>query len=912
MARLTTPALVLAFVALTAVRTLAAQDGLDTGGVRFLMAAWSPPREVDVTKAEVLGRRVSLDQTAATLGEALRQITRQADLEMIYSSHVVPLEKPVAVPSGRLTVATALTRLLSGLSIDVSVMTGGALALLPRSADPRSGNPGERADSGVVTGRVTERGSGSALEGAVVTIERLGRSTTSGADGRYRIEGVPVGRYLVRARYIGYAPAGVQIEIRAGEETAADLELERSAQELDQLVVTGTVVPTEVKALPTPVSLIDAEDIALQRPRTVQELFRSAVPGAVGWDYSATPYNTQFSVRGASSLSTTTNSMKVFIDGVEAANAGFAQVDPASIARIEVIRGPQAAAIYGSEAIGGVVQIFTKRGTAEPGQPEVSGEAAAGLVQTPYAGTESAFRQDYKASIRGGESALGYHVGGGYSRLGNWLPNGEVSRQTAPSIYGGASLTRGVVGIDLSARYYVHNTGNNLINPELLESGFVPFSRPSFQPSENRNQTVGLQLKFLPASWWRATLSAGVDDMSFEVVQDRPRLTTPADTLLLVASRKEIKRSLGITTTVEPDLPGGISGALTAGIDYWTRPVEQWLAFNALNTSGNIATADGGATLATRTVTDNSGYFAQAQIGLQDAVFLTAGLRAEENSDFGDSLGVAVLPRFGVAYVLPAGALTLKLRGSWGRAIRAPSPGQKLGFVSATSIQLPNPRLGPERQQGWDAGLDLAFESIGSLNLTYYDQTADNLADVVVLQTSPTPTQQFQNVGRVKNRGVEVEASASHGPWTLRAQYGFARARVDRLSPTYAGDLIVGDQPLLRPKHTAGAALSFAPGARTTLSVGMTYVGSWTYYDEVARFRCRGGTGPCAPGPGLRGYFMEYPDFLKINLNAWRQVSDHVIAFVALDNVTNNESFEASNLTPVRGRSTTVGFRFQH
>lgn len=163
MARLTTPALVLTLVALTAVRTLAAQDGLDTGGVRFLMAAWSPPREVDVTKAEVLGRRVSLARTAATLGEALRQITRQADLEMIYSSHVVPLEKPVAVPSGRVTVATALTSLLSGLSIDVSVMTGGALALLPRRTDPWSKNPGGGADSGAVTGRVTERGSGSAL-----------------------------------------------------------------------------------------------------------------------------------------------------------------------------------------------------------------------------------------------------------------------------------------------------------------------------------------------------------------------------------------------------------------------------------------------------------------------------------------------------------------------------------------------------------------------------------------------------------------------------------------------------------------------------------------------------------------------------------------------------------------------------
>ena len=54
--------------------------------------------------------------------------------------------------------------------------------------------------------------------------------------------------------------------------------------------------------------------------------------------------------------------MKVFVDGIEVANPTTAAVDPNSIERIEVIRGPQAAAIYGSDAIGGVIQIFTKRG----------------------------------------------------------------------------------------------------------------------------------------------------------------------------------------------------------------------------------------------------------------------------------------------------------------------------------------------------------------------------------------------------------------------------------------------------------------------------------------------------------------------------------------------------------------------
>lgn len=907
--------LMLALCILAGAQSAAGQESQGSpGGVRFLLAAWSPPREVDATTAPVLMRRVSLDLTGATLREALREITRQADLEIVYSLRVVPLDNPVSLHARDLTVAAALTEILAGVSVDVSVTVGGGLALVPR--EPRASAIAQAgrgaADSGTVSGQVTERTSGAPIAGATVTIDGTGHSAATGADGRYRIGAVPPGTYLVRARYIGYTSASTQVTVEAGQEVTVDLALERSAQELNQLVVTGTFVPTEVKALPTPVTIIQEEDIALQRPRTVQELFRSAVPGAVGWDYSSSPYNTQFSVRGASSLSTTTTSMKVFVDGVEATNAGYTQVDPSSIARIEVIRGPQAAAIYGSEAIGGVIQIFTKRGDAELGHPEVSAEAAAGVVQTPYTEAESAFRQDYKASVRGGESGVGYYLGAGYSRVGDWLPNGETSRQASPSVYGGVNFARGIIGVDISARYYANHTGNNLVNPEVLQTGFVPLSKPSYQPIENRNQTVGARLSLVPASWWRSTVSLGIDNMSYEVVQSRPRLTTPADTLLLVASRSETKRSIGLSSSLQTALSPAMSGVITAGMDYWSRPVDEWAAFNAVSTTGTIETSDGGFIYAARSVTTNTGYFAQAQLGLHDALFFTAGLRGERNSDFGDSLGTPVLPRVGFAYVRPAGRATLKFRGSWGRAIRAPSPGQKLGFVAGTYQQLPNPLLGPERQQGWDAGIDATFGGRGSLSVTYYDQTAENLADVVVLPTTPVPSQQFQNVGRVKNTGVEVEGTFSLGPLTLQGQYGYARARVDQLSPTYGGDLRVGDQPLLRPKHTAGASVTVAPLGRTTLSAGLTYVGNWTYYDVVAQFRCFAGTGPCAPGLDQRGYIVTYRGFVKVNANASRQITALVSGFVSVDNLTNNTAYEASNMLPVRGRSTTLGFRLQY
>jgi outer membrane receptor protein involved in Fe transport len=309
-------------------------------------------------------------------------------------------------------------------------------------------------------------------------------------------------------------------------------------------------------------------------------------------------------------------------------------------------------------------------------------------------------------------------------------------------------------------------------------------------------------------------------------------------------------------------------------------------------------------------VTNNTGYFAQLQLGFHDALFATAGLRAEQNSDFGESLTTPLSPRAGLSYVPRLGGATLKLRASYGRAIRAPSPGQKFAFVGATSVVLENPVLGPERQHGWDAGVDLAVGSRGTLGATYYNQTADDLIQQVQLASTSIPTFQFQNVGRVRNTGIELEGALSVGPLKLRAQYGYVRARIEELAPNYTGDLRVGDQALATPKQSAGASLSFTPFAGMTAAAGLTYVGSWNYYDMVAQFSCFGQTGPCRPAN--RDYIVEYPGFVKLNASVSQQFTKLVSAFVSIDNLANNEAFEFTNSTPVMGRITTVGLRFRY
>ncbi len=881
-------------------RAAAQEPGFTT--VAYVLR-FTPERVRDVqAMPAVLRHPMLLELKDVTLEYALHAIAAKAGLDLAYSRAVVPLTRRVSVTIRGGTTAEALRQALVDVPVELWISASGKAALVPLNAE----HVGPGVANGSIAGRVTDAKTQTPLGGATVVVQGISRSVTTGNDGRYRIAGVAPGTYTVRARYIGYAPGSTSVTVSADQEATADLALEKSAQRLDEVVTTGTVVPTEVKALPTPVSVISDSDIALQGPRTVQELLRQAVPTAVSWDLPASPASTTFSTRGASTLNLGGAQMKVFIDGIEAASASAAALDPNSIEHIEVIRGPQAAAIYGSDAIGGVIQVFTKRGDPNRSRPQGEAQAALGTIQTPNAGYGTVLRQSYKASVQGGGTDVSYSFGAGYSRTPDYVQ--PVTAQSNPSAYGGMQFARGVMTIDVTGRYYVQNAPP-AFNPAIAQTGLAFYSKPNYKANQNQNHTLGARISVVPTTWWYNTVTAGIDRTFVDQAQTQPRLTTPSDTLLSAYNFGQTKTSIGYTTAVQGTLGAGLSGSLTAGFDHYSLLTSAWFAFAALQTTGFIPTDPGNPPTAERNITNNTGYFAQAQLGFHDVLFLTGGLRAERNNNFGDSLGTPLSPRVGLSFVQTKGGTTLKVRGSWGRAIRPPAPAAKLANVTAFSVQLANPQLGPERQRGWDAGLDAVFGARGSLSLTYYDQTAENLIQLVQLQL-PVLTYQYENVGRVKNTGIELEGALSLGLVQLKGQYGYTRARVEQLAPGYTGVLLVGDQTLATPKHTAGAALTVSALRGTTLTAGATYVGSWNMFDYVAELGCFGGTAPCQPS--FRNYVISYPSFTKINAAVWQQITPSISGFVAVDNLTNRAAAEYENFEAVIGRVATIGLRFKY
>ena len=868
--------------------------------VRSSVRGQQPRRSTD--------RRITLDLRDVELKEALRAIAAQGDIVLLYNDRDIPAEPRVSVSVTDVTVIAALRLMLRGTGLTARE-TGAGIVIERRVASaPRRR---AREQEGSIRGTVTDVATHTPVAGATVAVNDGNLETVTGADGLYRLAKVPVGTVTLAVRRLGYGAVSRRVTVTADSETVVDVALAAATTVLDQVVVTGTVVPTEVKALPSPISVIKGDAIVKQHASTIGDAIRLTVPSAVAFNTPNNSGATQISARGASSLIGAGN-MKIFVDGVEATYFAFSAVDPASIDRIEIVRGPQAATIYGADAAGGVIQIFTKHGDSALDRPQADLRAMLGVTQTPYAGFGTVPRQQYTGSVRGGAQDMSYNFGGGYTHLGDYLPNGELSAVSTSSVYGGMHVARGIVAADVSARYY-GNESPPALNPLMLATGYTPMSRPLYTKSNGVNETVGARLSVSPTRWWRHQLTVGVDRFTTQNAQTQPRRTTAADTLLSLSDYLSRKLSVAYSTSVSRAISEALGASLTIGIDHYAQSANSIFTSHALNTDGSIHTSPPGGLSESITSATNTGYFAQALLSAHDALFFTAGVRAEDNSSFGSDYGTAVLPRFGMSLVRQLGSATIKLRGSYGQALRAPTIGQATGSVSPTSIVLPNPQLAAEQQQGWDGGVDVAFGSRASLSVSGYDQVARDLISFIQVASKPVPTYQYQNAGRVSNRGVEVEGTLEPAIWMqLTAQYGYVRSRFEAVGAT-GGAIQVGDEPLGVPAHTAGMTVTLTPRGGTSLTAGATYMGSYRQNDFLAEYRCFASfTAAACPASFLstgstRVFAVDYPGLTKVNLTVTQRLTRQFEAFLSVDNLTNSDAYEGRNTAPVVGRTTMAG-----
>src|SRR6266480_2326676 len=347
-----------------------------------LQAGAQPTVFQDADPLSPLDRTVTLALERVSLKAALDAVARQSGVRIAYSRRVVPLDRPVSVQLDAVRVEAALDTLLHGTGVAPTLDRSGQILLV--TEDGRSNR--SALQTGSVAGTVRDAGSGAPLAAAGVTVVGTRLTSTTQADGRYAIAGVPPGTHRLRARLLGYTPGDTTVVVQDGRESVVDFGLRGSAIELNPVVAVG-YANVRKSDLTGAVSSVSAEEFATKAAPTVtlSSGLQGKAAGVHVIDNSGMPgVGARVRIRGNGSINANSEPLYV-VDGLPAEQGSnstdpksnpLMSVDPSEIQSIDVLKDASATAIYGARGAN-VVLLTTRRGQA--GKSRVTLESSAGF-----------------------------------------------------------------------------------------------------------------------------------------------------------------------------------------------------------------------------------------------------------------------------------------------------------------------------------------------------------------------------------------------------------------------------------------------------------------------------------------------------------------------------------------------------
>lgn len=207
--------------------------------------------------------------------------------------------------------------------------------------------------NGTFSGKITDAGTGAAIEGATVYISDIRSGTSTNASGNFLISNIPQGIHLVEISHIGYSNIIESIEIK--NDVKKDFALTESIIENNAVVVTGVTGATQLKKVPFAVSVLRKEDFFRNTSSNIIESLTKI--GGVS-TLATGPAISKPVIRGLSYNRVLTINDGVRQEGQQWGDEHGIEIDEASVNKIELLKGP-ASIIYGSDAMAGVVNIIT-------------------------------------------------------------------------------------------------------------------------------------------------------------------------------------------------------------------------------------------------------------------------------------------------------------------------------------------------------------------------------------------------------------------------------------------------------------------------------------------------------------------------------------------------------------------------
>ena len=589
----------------------------------------------------------------------------------------------------------------------------------------------------------------------VVGTERGGLTQTNG---RFLLLNVPGDQVTLRVTLIGYRT--LERSVRVGDMNIV-LPLEPTAVELDALIVTGTPGAQQIRALGNSVGRLNASELQeIASPNDVRQLIGARVPGvSISRGEGTAGSGGATAIRGVGSLSLSHEPL-VYVDGVRIDNdanetgtgsnynGGTARINdfnPEDIESIEIIKGPAATTLYGTEASNGVIQIITKRGRTQAARwdfhidqgvsylpspekmyPEVWARQNDQLVSMNIVAEEAAaghpvFRtgqnQAYGASVRGGTDDVQYYLSGDWNRQEGLV---DYNWQNKLNLRSNLSF---VLGDQLDLQF-------NLANMRLRTqaSGYQPITTmilwgtPLLKDTRTRGMLLlapedydlieaieaydrmvsSLQFNHHPRPWFNQRLTVG-GDFGFrrgsQLIDRTPVQPGPFGAAnrgqKSVSENRTTFETVDYAATVGLDFLSDLRSETSVGGTFIRRLSEsssatgQIFPVPGLETVSATSTRSSGESFSEER---SVGAFVQEQFGYKNRYFLTAGVRGDDHSAFGKNFDFVVYPKVMGSWVASEepffeglGFLnTLKVRAAWGRS------GQQPGTFAAVRLYSPS------------------------------------------------------------------------------------------------------------------------------------------------------------------------------------------------------------------------------
>ena len=603
------------------------------------------------------------------------------------------------------------------------------------------------AQTGRVTGQVTDTAGGRPIAGVEITVvgegDRVQAGTRTDAAGKYTLGAAPVGSVLLRARMVGFAAKDRRVTVTAGQTVTADFALSQRSIQLDEVVVTGTGGAVERRAVGNVIESINAPEILkASAPRSVEQLIGARTPGVVILPATGqVGTGAQIRIRSAGSLSLSTDPI-VYIDGVrmdanasrgptQRGGAGVSRlndINPEDIESIEILKGPAAATLYGTEASNGVVQIITKRGsnsaphwdfTTRQGRNWLANpEGRAGLLWSKDAtgqlvsfnlyryaidhGQGQIFNagknQGYSANLHGGNDLTRYYLSTSYDDDGGvvaWNWDKKFGARANIDIEANKKLRiEGSLGY---IRDRIRLAQNGSINPDPFSNlvwgrasnipttggfGFAPKSLwdDVEDHADVDRMTTSIAAHFDPLPWFTHRLSVGLDVNAENNWTLYPRETTEnagfyGSNGLGAKSVERAARNF-LTLDYSGNLKYGLRSydfTTTFGFQAYRSELSNIVASGTTFPAAPITTLTGTTTSknATEGYVANAtvGLFVQQSVGWRNRLFLTAALRGDDNSAFGKDYSAAYYPKVSASWVLSEEPFWKEKTGFIGRAL---------------------------------------------------------------------------------------------------------------------------------------------------------------------------------------------------------------------------------------------------